>query len=359
MSYASNSKKFIHTIPNISALDEQTTSEVFIQGVPWCVEFVKQPFEDGEWFSFYLSCNNKDESNDWSRAAFVSVKLLPFEKRVEPISCISAPYVFGHSFRGFGCAKFIKWDQLTNTRNGYVRDGLIRLEIKIEIADPNDENQSTLKFDVLDKCCERSGYASFQLTVFKIDALMAVGTSDVIMRGIHGKISVFNHDSKWLGVRLETAEVSDYTWTTIVKLISKKDFTKNIIHELEGGVDELGCMEKADFVRWDKLFDDDNGFVQDNSIQLQIKITADRPGDDIRSANKRPSTNNQNEEAKSSKLVCSICWEEIRDQQLSSLPCTHVFCTECIKSAIRSRKKCPICNAAVKLVNLRRIRLPL
>ncbi|XP_031635584.1 uncharacterized protein LOC116348658 [Contarinia nasturtii] len=357
MSYASSTKKIIHTISKLDEFDEQFTPEIIVQGIPWDVEFKKERHEGEERLNVYLWCRNKDASRDWSHAAFVTVKLLPSKKNLKPFEKYTMPYIFGSSHRCCGTVDFIKWERLINIENGFVRDDTIRVEIKIEVTDPNYEDKSLLKFDVLDKCCECVNRALFRLTVSNIDALMAVGTPAFILFGLRWKISIFNDASEWLGVRLETIEYKNNATsetTATFKLISANNDVKSIKHELKKEMNGQDLLEKWNFVSWGKLFDDQNGFIRNNTIVFDVSIITDS----LNLAEKCQAARDQNEDAKLLKLECSICMEAIRDQELSSLPCTHMFCTKCIEDAIKACKKCPICNAAAKLTDLRLCRLP-
>lgn len=42
---------------------------------------------------------------------------------------------------------------------------------------------------------------------------------------------------------------------------------------------------------------------------------------------------------------CSICWEEIRPNELFVTPCAHLFCNKCLLPHIRQCEQCPICRA--------------
>ncbi|KAI5638507.1 zinc finger, c3HC4 type (RING finger) domain-containing protein [Phthorimaea operculella] len=42
-------------------------------------------------------------------------------------------------------------------------------------------------------------------------------------------------------------------------------------------------------------------------------------------------------------IKCPICFENINKDQISSTRCGHVFCTDCIKRALKRTPKCPIC----------------
>ncbi|XP_031633570.1 ubiquitin carboxyl-terminal hydrolase 7-like [Contarinia nasturtii] len=237
------------------------------------------------------------------------------------------------------------------------------MKIKIEVTDPNDKDKSILKVDVLDKCCGLGSYISFRVTVSNIDGLVAVGTPEFRLRGLRWKMSIYNDASKWLGILLEIIGVDvtdEFTCnaTAVVKLISTKDDAKTIKRVFEETLDKRNILGECEFVSWYDLFDDQKGFVRDNAIVLEVKIIAKQPYYAGRSGEKRQMVNGQNEDVELLKLECSICMEAIRDQEISSLPCTHMFCTKCIEDAIKARKKCPICNTAAELANLRRIRLP-
>ncbi|KLO08023.1 hypothetical protein SCHPADRAFT_624224 [Schizopora paradoxa] len=52
---------------------------------------------------------------------------------------------------------------------------------------------------------------------------------------------------------------------------------------------------------------------------------------------------------------CPVCMET--KQHLSSVPCGHLFCTACIKSALRADRRCPVCRSSARETDLRRIYL--
>lgn len=46
---------------------------------------------------------------------------------------------------------------------------------------------------------------------------------------------------------------------------------------------------------------------------------------------------------------CSICLESLAKREISATTCGHVFCTECIKAAIRTSRMCPNCRTRLTL----------
>ena len=46
-------------------------------------------------------------------------------------------------------------------------------------------------------------------------------------------------------------------------------------------------------------------------------------------------------------LSCPICMESIKNRQPVSTKCGHLFCTTCIKAALRVKKECPLCKKAL------------
>lgn len=55
------------------------------------------------------------------------------------------------------------------------------------------------------------------------------------------------------------------------------------------------------------------------------------------------------------KVQCPICLEKFPLSQIFSTLCGHGFCEPCIKNSIKSRKKCPTCNANVNLKQIHRL----
>ncbi|KAI9011393.1 hypothetical protein BC832DRAFT_341578 [Gaertneriomyces semiglobifer] len=52
------------------------------------------------------------------------------------------------------------------------------------------------------------------------------------------------------------------------------------------------------------------------------------------------------------RLQCAICLEEVSPSvQLSSTICGHIFCEECVKSALKVTKKCPVCRKSLSSKN--------
>lgn len=107
------------------------------------------------------------------------------------------------------------------------------------------------------------------------------------------------------------------------------------------------------------LFDPKNGFVNDNSVVLEVKTQMEKLEELPSIAKKRRAADPLEIVAKTIRLECPICLESIKDQDLSSTECGHLFCTECIKGAIRSHKRCPSCNSSHNLKKLRRIYMPM
>nr|XP_016935957.2 uncharacterized protein LOC108014373 [Drosophila suzukii] len=54
---------------------------------------------------------------------------------------------------------------------------------------------------------------------------------------------------------------------------------------------------------------------------------------------------------------CPVCMEGVRDREPVSTKCGHVFCRECIQTAISSTHKCPMCNKKLTARQYNRIYL--
>ena len=57
------------------------------------------------------------------------------------------------------------------------------------------------------------------------------------------------------------------------------------------------------------------------------------------------------------KYHCSICYEKISGENLSILPCSHLYCYGCITVPVEKNNACPLCNHQTKIDEIYRIRV--
>ena len=55
---------------------------------------------------------------------------------------------------------------------------------------------------------------------------------------------------------------------------------------------------------------------------------------------------------------CLICYDTIPDNALAILPCSHVYCYECVQISVKKNKQCPLCHEACQnIADIYRIKL--
>lgn len=340
------------TIPNISKLDKIESSETTILGVPWKVEFSKS---DGFLFILFR-CEKKDNLSQWSYAAQTSVKLLSFDPDQKALEKLNNPYVFSNleptQFNGF-----TTWTNLFEEKNKYVKNDTMKLEVNIKIVDPNDAMKSMLTFEPQGKCCEGCSATLFQLTVTNIDELMAVQTPSFLMRNHPLVLTVYKcrpslFGRSYLVVKLSTTNSSIVgNVRTIFKLMSSNP---NIALKKEV---ERMCPILEYLTSWNDLLDPKNGYVNNNSIVIEVLIKMDKPQETVSVGKKRRADNILEADENLIRLECAICLENINKNHASSTTCGHIFCTDCIKGVIQTRKRCPSCNKIAKKIH--RVFLPM
>lgn len=76
-------------------------------------------------------------------------------------------------------------------------------------------------------------------------------------------------------------------------------------------------------------------------------------------ADETEETNENNEEEakeKEATFTCAVCWCPLKEE--TSTICGHIFCSECIRTAIKAQKKCPTCRRKLTRRNIHRVYLP-
>lgn len=344
---------FCFEIPRVSKLDEVWSPEFMVQGIPWEIKFRKENKEAKEFLGIFLHCVKKDQPPHWTHAASAFVKLLSFSDTQNAIERNLGPYVFDGTEFGYGDTEFIGWDNLFVAENDYVKDDTIKFKIGIQ-AEPfqNQINRSELILETLGKsganCCQ----TKFRLTLSNIKHFMAVRTDSFVLCDLPWDLTVYKDHSSNLSVRSQRIQSPNLTpckTKMAVKLLSKKVNMKPIEQIQIKNIGSLQTIETNNFLSWDQLFKSENGFVENNSITLEVEMKGDinsSESDSVVEVNRQ-------------KMECSICFESIVNQNISCPPCGHIFCTSCIINTVNDRKICPLCNAEVTLNDLHRVYLPL
>lgn len=201
----------------------------------------------------------------------------------------------------------------------------VKLDWCVNDCDPN------LKVETVENTNNTDRVSIYQLRVTNLKRLDSVQSSELKLGNITLKMKVFKYNSDSLGISLHADRSCRSRMSA--KLISTKGHWKSVqrlqIHNIE--VDDELKMNKL--VSWTDLFDAKNGFIESNAIhikvEIKLKINAAEP-------------------------VCEICFECMESQEISSVPCGHVFCSQCIRSWIREHNSCALCRAPATLIDLRR-----
>lgn len=257
-------------ISPISKLTMARSREVFIHGIPWEVQVCKEK----NLLKVHLYCTKKHNSSVWTVPACFTIHLLKDEKTA--ITEHVSPYVFNPAKFAFG-VELIQWDELLR----YVRDDKIELKLEITVEDPNCSNRSVLQLETIDKSCDCGSLSItiFRLTLTKVKNLMAVHSPKFVLRGMPWDFTVYKYQlqSPTLGIMLEpkdSTKKNSFKMTMSVKLVSFENYK----HSVETSTtDQVKWPENLDIdciTTWDELLKPDNGFVNNNSITLEVEIKA-------------------------------------------------------------------------------------
>lgn len=347
-------------IPNISKLNEVFSPIQVVQDIPWKVKVFKSTTDAKQSLGVYLFCAKTDSSPNWSNAASATFKLPSFEGK-NFIEAITEPYAFNYTESSIGFPSFIDWSDLFDATKHFVKDDSIQLDINIVAADPHEVNQSILVVGNSDRCCENDCLVTFQMTVINVSNLMAVRSTQFVLRGLLWDFSVYKDHSSQLGIRLGSRTTSDKVECKVrmtAKLMSSQANVTPVEKVKTKVVRRLQFLLTDQLIKWSEMLKAENGFVENDSINLEIEIKIDKP-EFVASNDQTNNFNCSQDEVRMLKMECAICLESIRNQDISCPPCGHLFCSTCISNAARNRKTCPSCNVTVTLKALRRVYLPL
>lgn len=333
-------------VPEISKLETKWSPEVLVYDIPWKIQITKCNKNDVTWLGVRLNCTKKDFSPDCFYAASSLIKLIPFDEKFNAVEQSLPSHIFSSDAKGWGTIEWIRWDCLFDNNKKYVKNDTIKLDITIKMADPNDENKSDVIFENVYKNCEVGCFSTFRLTVTNIDNLQAVRSPQFMLRSVSCYLEV-NKDSQNLGIMLEKFDEIPHKNRILITLVSAQS-TKSIQKVIKKGL-----TSRLILTTWDNLLKPENDFINCNSITIEVDFVVEDSSSDgkIVQSNTRKSVGKI--------MQCAICLETLEKQDVSSIRCGHIFCTECIKNTLEERRACPLCNNPANLNDLRRSFLPL
>lgn len=360
------------TINKISKLKSSRSNPVIVQDLPWQIELYRH-FEgknenDFDTLSFYLHCTSPNKSK-WFCAAKAIVRLQSFKTSRSPLVNTIKPWVFCADELVWSCKGFIRWTELFDANNGYVKNDQIVVDIKISAR--NSEHIIERSFN-LSAITENSAILSFQIA--NVTDLMAAATCMFDFSGLQWKIVARrNHfgdgeirsPDGYLGIMLYCATNKTLKW--------KRDIFAKFTLKSTCAAPHIGSFEEkkiysnscrnrgfSKFILWSELMCRQNGFVENGCITFEVEIRDH--------SNTGDSNNNNNNNATSSRqlplnprieMSCSICLDDMIGREILSSICGHIYCKACILSSIAIRPHCPNCQKRLNKKDLHPIYLPL
>lgn len=184
---------------------------------------------------------------------------------------------------------------------------------------------------------------------------MAVKTPSFIIQNMPWYLTIYKSYSDHLEARLSMNGAQSCTRTILIKLISIQDPKKSIVRIEAKRFSPFSNLSIEQLMSWRNLMKPENGFVHHDSVKIEVDIVTDY---NIQTINNFKESN-VTAQRKVLRMECVICMESIENQDLSFVPCGHLFCTPCITRSLEEIGVCPLCIEPARVRDLRRAFLPL
>lgn len=267
-------------ITNIRNLDEIWSPQYVVQNIPWEVMIKKHDFEGEPRLAAYLYCAQEDSPPNWSTVAFATFTLLPFDRSKPPYVYRCEPFIFDENGEGYGRHKLIKWNELLDANNCYVKGGAITLNVEIEAADPENIRKCALISQEIGTFFDEDYAVTYSMTVTNIESLLAVKAPAILMKNIPCNLTVYKNRMNMLSIRVEKDKGLPSKMKVLITLISSKGAAMYYEKFKEKSFEGMTILE-VKLLSWDQLFHPDNGYVTNNTITMKIEMKtsiAEHPG---------------------------------------------------------------------------------
>lgn len=394
-------KSINFVINNVNHLKSLRSRPVIVGDLPWQIEITHRDHSckiGGEnSLAIHLHSLNVASIN-WSCAAMATIELSTFDMNREPLINVIGPWTFNRRELSWSRNTFIRWTELLDQNAGYVRNGRIRFIIKIS-AQKLPSPKRLYYQHILN-------VLQINFRIENVRNLLAADSNHFIFSDLQWKVLVrknrFN-DESYLGIILYCMPTDDNTvhhWTCNIfaefQLHSERNpFSGDQFNGVKKFTNTNRCHGISKFINWCDLMNPQNGYVQNNYIRLTVNIRDDSRTVDGNNNNRinnpmairnypvriiwSESVDDDNENANTKKLStttatttttnstndqsmtmpCSICLESMFGREILNTSCGHVFCKDCILTSIKTRLRCPNCQAHLDSGKLHPLYLPL
>lgn len=227
------------------------------------------------------------------------------------------------------------------------------------------DTELTLKTTKMKKTCKDGCLTSLELTVANIDKL-----TDYV--DLSQKIKI--RDKNWeVGVGryrgddicLDLVPNKSCNVRMVIQIRSESKHVNSVRKVIFRNVNANRQLRIDKLISWKKLLKPENGFIMNSAFKIEVEMTDGIYLQDSRVVNEiedlpelqppmspmvvlpsppEPEQLAAVEPEEDSFPKCGFCSKDFVDQSLSSVPCGHIFCSECIEQAVRAFGMCPTCK---------------
>lgn len=324
---------------------EFKTPEIIVGEIPWIIRICKlskeSPYGKRDWLNAYLDCTYKDtqvKDELWWIEAAATLKLITFNKNNDPVEKIVPKTKFNDGYRTVELSDFLPWEELIDERKSYTEIG----EFTIKGVIMSTPLRKQTEFELTK--------AHFGMLLQNVKSLTTINSKKVNLRGVDWYV-VIGKAADYVTVHLNcNADVKHFAWSHRVSFTAKLMTFCDDVEPLKFEYKHRFFYNDGDWgwlyiIKWDTFLDKNNHYVRNDQAFFEFSIDVEQAEPVWKCEN--ASIGNEN------KSKCPICFDTFDDKEIMATICGHLFCGNCIKDAIKKCAKCPLCNAAATVADLR------
>lgn len=332
-------KRFNFSVKTKDCENEYSTPEVIVANIPWKIKICKKLVNDEDLIQLFLVCTPKIESEkmDWSCEAMATVSFYLSDNQQSLQKNLPRTEFKKGSIDSVLIA-FIKYADL----KPYEREDELLVVVHL---------WANIMRYIWPSKLEHT-HITFRFTVENISELVKKFSPEVNVRGTKWSLSVGKTDD-YLSLYLyekRYPQNANWTWNAkcCVKLLSFDENIQPFVRNINHNFYKDPIWGYTRFLHMETLMDPVKKYVQNDCIVLEVNLEVDPP---------KPVLGFDQKNLNGAVLECSICFQGVIGREPSTTQCGHLFCRDCIKLSIESYRKCPHCNAAATVSQIRPIYL--